>query len=263
METPGKEKQKLIAFVTGAGRGIGEAICIALAGQGIAIAALARTEEDIQRVAGRCRQSGGTAIAVQCDVTDPTSISNAIAVTEQQLGKINILVNNAGASGSHKFLGHDDSLWHKMINTNLNSVYFVTKAVLPSMIDQKWGRIINIASTSARVGGKYIAAYTASKHGALGLTRALATELAEHNITVNAVCPGYVDTPMTDQTISNITARARMSPPEARAVLERMNPQGRLITVEEVAAIVAFLVSNEARGISGQAVNIDGGAVQS
>jgi len=129
------------------------------------------------------------------------------------------------------------------------------------MLEAKWGRIINIASIAAKSGGKYVAAYTAAKHGVLGLTRALAVELAAEGITVNAVCPGYVDTPMTDRAVSNIAARTRLSEAEARAVLQRTSPQNRLITPAEVAHVVMMLTGDEARGITGQAINVDGGAV--
>ena len=255
---PSTVDSKKFAFVTGAGKGIGEAIAFALAKQGIRVAVAARTASDVERVAAAIRERGGDAMAVVCDVTQPDSIAEAVA----RVGKITILVNNAGASASHKFVGHDDSLWHQMIDVNLNSVYYVTKTVVPMMIEANWGRIINIASTASKVGGKYIAAYTAAKHGVLGLTRALAVELVAHNITVNAICPGYVDTPMTNRSIANIVARSKMSEGDARAALEKTSPQHRLITPEEVAAVAVMLVGEDARGITGQAINVDGGAVQ-
>ena len=250
-----------IALVTGAGKGIGAAIAVALAREGIRVAVAARTQADVERVAARIRADGGQAMAVVCDVTEPISVASAIADVQRELGNISILVNNAGASGSSKFLGHDDALWHNMIDINLNSVYFVTKAVVPMMADAKWGRIINVASIASKVGGKYIAAYTAAKHGVLGLTRALALELVSYNITVNAICPGYVDTPMTDRSTANIAARTKMSESDARAALEKLSPQNRLITSEEVAAVAVMLVGEDARGITGQAINVDGGAV--
>jgi NAD(P)-dependent dehydrogenase (short-subunit alcohol dehydrogenase family) len=250
-----------VALVTGGSRGIGEAIALALAGKGIAVAVAARTAADVQRVAASIRERGGVALAVVCDVTQPESVNAAVAQVRQALGPITILVNNAGAADSHKFLGHPDALWHQMINVNLNSVYYVTKAVVPMMVEAKWGRIINIASIAAKTGGKYIVAYTASKHGVLGLTRALALELVPYNITVNAICPGYVDTPMTDRAIANIAARTGMSQAEARAALEKISPQNRLMTPAEVAHVALMLIGDEARGITGQAINVDGGAV--
>ena len=213
-----------IAFITGAGKGIGEAIAGTLAGEGIKVAIASRTETDLQHVAEDIHARGGEAFPIVCDVTQPDSIAHVLAQVRAALGDVTILVNNAGQAGSHKFLGHDDALWQRMIDMNLNSVYHVTKQVAPMMVGAGWGRIVNIASVASKVGGKYIAAYTASKHGVLGLTRALAVELVSYNITVNAVCPGYVDTPMTDAGIANIAARARMSEAEARAALERASP---------------------------------------
>lgn len=147
------------------------------------------------------------------------------------------------------------------MDANLNSVYYVTKALVPAMIETRWGRIINIASIASKVGGKYIAAYTAAKHGVLGLTRALAVELAPYNVTVNAICPGYVDTPMTDRSIARIVKQTNLSEPSARATLEKSNLQNRLITPAEVAAVAVMLIQDQARGITGQAINVDGGAV--
>jgi NAD(P)-dependent dehydrogenase (short-subunit alcohol dehydrogenase family) len=250
-----------VAWVTGAGKGIGESIALALADAGHKVAISARTQTDIERVAAAIQARGGTALAVACDVTQPDSIQAAVSAVSASLGPIAILVNNAGAADSAKFLGHDDALWHRMIDVNLNSVYYVTKAVAPTMAEAKWGRIVNIASIASKVGGKYIAAYTASKHGVLGLTRALAVELLVSNITVNAICPGYVDTPMTEHAVDTITNRTKLNPAEARATLEKMSPQNRLITPQEVAHAVLMLIAHEARGITGQAINIDGGAV--
>ncbi len=249
------------AFITGAGKGIGEAISRALAGEGIRVAVAARTEADVQRVAASICAEGGEALAVTCDVTQPESIARAVEQVKREWGPITVLVNNAGRGGSHKLVDHPDALWHELIDINLNSIYYVTKAVAPMMVEAKWGRIINIASISSKVGSKYMVAYTASKHGVLGFTRALAVELIPYNITVNAICPGYVDTPMTNTTIANIVGYTKMPEAEARATIERMSPQNRLMTPEEVAHVVRMLVSENARGITGQAINVDGGMV--
>jgi NAD(P)-dependent dehydrogenase (short-subunit alcohol dehydrogenase family) len=249
------------AWVTGAGKGIGEAIANAIADAGYNVIVSSRTPSDIDRVAAEINARGGKAIALPCDVTQPDSIRAAVTTTQQAFGPIQILINNAGAAGSQKFMGHDDALWHKLMDANLNSVYYVTKEVVPMMAEAKWGRIVNVASIASKVGSKYTAAYTASKHGVLGLTRALAVELVTYNITVNAVCPGYVDTPMTDQAVSNITAKTKLNEAEARATIEKISPQNRLITPSEVAHVVMMLLSEEARGINGQAINVDGGTV--
>lgn len=250
-----------IVWVTGAGKGIGEAIALALGKAGYKVAVSARTQKDIERVAALIQTQGGTALAVAGDVTQPESIRATVAAVQQTLGPIQILINNAGAADSHKFIGHDDALWHRLIAVNLDSVYYASKAVVAPMAEAQWGRIINIASVAAKVGGKYIAAYTASKHGVLGLTRALAVELVSANITVNAICPGYVDTPMTDHAVAIITARTKLNASEARATLEKLSPQNRLVTPEEVAHVVLMLVADNARGITGQAINVDGGTV--
>ncbi len=249
------------AFITGGGKGIGEAIARALAARGLAVAVAARTQADVERVAADICAEGGRAIGVQCDVTKPEAVSRAVAQVKEQLGPIAVLVNNAGMAGSHKFLGHDDALWHRLMDVNVNSVYYVTKAAAPMMVELKWGRIINIASIASKVGNRYLAAYTASKHAVLGLTRALAVEFLPYNITVNAICPGYVDTPMTDASVENIVRLTRMKEADARATLERMSPQNRLMQPEEIALVAAMLVDENARGITGQAINVDGGMV--
>jgi 3-hydroxybutyrate dehydrogenase len=251
------------AVVTGAGRGIGRAIALAFAGAGADVVVTARTASEIEAVAHEIEDTGRRGLPVICDVTDPGQVSEMVLRVMEELGGVDILVNNAGHASSHKFLGHPDELWHGMLLTNLTSVYYVTKAFAPGMVEQQWGRIINIASIAARVGDKYVAAYTAAKHGVLGLTRSLATELISHNITVNAICPGYVDTPLTQESIGNIMARTGMDEKQAREALERLSPQKRLIEPEEIAAVALFLAQESSKGITGQAINVDGGAVMS
>lgn len=253
------------AVVTGAGRGIGRQVALALAQAGAGVAVTARTAADLDSLVSEIQGMGerGLAFAVPCDVTDPGSVRRMAAVCLETLGGVDILVNNAGSGASHKFIGHPDDLWDRMLLLNLTSVYYVTKAFAPGMVEQKWGRIVNIASIAARTGDKYIAAYTAAKHGVLGLTRALAAELVAYNITVNAVCPGYVDTSMTAASIDNIVSRTGMPREQARERLEKMSPQGRLIQPEEVAATVLFLCQDLSKGITGQAINVDGGSIMS
>ncbi len=249
------------ALVTGAGRGIGHAAAVALAEAGANVAVSSRTQAELEQTAAKIEGFGCRALPIVCDVTDAEQVVRMADEAAQGLGSIDILVNSAGAAGSHKFLGHPDELWERMLAINLTSMYQVCKAVVPQMVEHKWGRIINIASVAAKTGLNYAAAYVASKHGVLGLTRALAVELNRFNITVNALCPGYVDTPMTEATIVDSAKRSGRSAEEVRQIIEASNPQGRLIEPEEVASVVVFLADDSARSITSQAINIEGGAV--
>jgi NAD(P)-dependent dehydrogenase (short-subunit alcohol dehydrogenase family) len=249
------------ALVTGAGRGIGRSVVLALAAAGADVALSARSCDELEQLAEELRGLGRRALALPCDVTDAEQVGRMAEQAISGWGGIDILVNNAGAAASHKFVGHPDELWQRMLAVNLTSVYYVTKALVSPMIAQRWGRIITVASVAAKVGARYIAAYTAAKHGALGLTRALAAELVGYNITVNAICPGYVDTPMTDGSVANIVQRTGMSQEQARETLAKTSPQNRLIEPDEIAALVVYLAQDSARGITGQAINIDGGSV--
>ena len=249
------------ALVTGGSKGIGRSIALALAKAGADVAVTARSLPDLEDVAGEIHAMNRRSLALTCDVIAPEQVRKMAAAVLEAWAGIDILVNNAGNAQSHKFLDHPDELWHRMLAINLTSAYYVTKALAAGMVEQKWGRIINIASIASKVGGRYIAAYTAAKHGLLGLTRALAVELAAHNITVNAICPGYVDTPMTDASVANIVDRTGMSQGAAREVLEKMSPQKRLIEPGEVAAVALLLAQDVGKGITGQAINVDGGTV--
>ncbi len=249
------------ALVTGAGRGIGRSIALALAEAGADVAVTARTTSELEQVAAEIKAMGRNAIAHPCDVTDASQVGKLASSLAESFGTLDILVNNAGSGKSQKFLNHPDELWQEMLSINLTSVYYVTKAFAPGMVAQKWGRIINIASVAAKVGARYIAAYTAAKHGVLGLTRALAVEFVSDGVTVNAICPGYVDTPMTDASIDNMVKRTGMTEDKAREYLAQTSPQNRLIEPEEVAALAFFLAQDTSKGITGQAINVDGGSV--
>jgi NAD(P)-dependent dehydrogenase (short-subunit alcohol dehydrogenase family) len=251
------------AVVTGAGRGIGRSIALALADAGADVAVTARTSSELDQLVSQIQAKGRKSLAVACDVMNAEQVQHMAKAVMESLGGVDIVVNNAGNAGSHKFLNHPDELWHRMLAVNLSSVYYVSKAFVPALVEQRGGRIINIASIASRVGGRYIAAYTAAKHGVLGLTRALAAELLPYSITVNAICPGYVDTPMTDSSVSNISSRTGMTEVQAREELAKTSPQKRLIEPEEVAAIAVFLAQDSSKGITGQAINIDGGGVMS
>jgi 3-hydroxybutyrate dehydrogenase len=249
-----------VALITGASRGIGVAIARAFTAEGASVALAARSADDLAELASELQSSGARAEPFVCDVTNADQVRKLPELVEEKLGPIDILVNNAGVAGSHKIADHPDDLWQLMLDVNLTGVYRVTKAVVPGMIERQHGRIINVASVASKVGMRYMAAYTASKHGVLGFTRVLATEMSKHNITANAICPGYVDTPMTDFAIAFMVSRTGKSEAEARKLLEATNPQQRLITPEEVASLAVMLASEDGRGINGQAINIDGGA---
>ena len=251
------------AVVTGASKGIGRSIALAFAAAGAQVALVARGREALETLAGEIVVAGGRAVPIPADVTDPDAVERMAEAARAALGGVDILVNSAGAAESAAFLHHPDAMWHRMLAVNLTSVYYVCKAFVPGMIEQPAGRIINIASTASRTGGRYIAAYTAAKHGVLGLTRALASELVRYHITVNAICPGYVDTPLTEASIANIVAQTGAAAAAVRTTLEKTSPQNRLIAPEEVAAVALFLAQDASYGITGQAINVDGGAVMS
>ena len=223
----------------------------------------ARTTEQVGHAADEIgAQSGVAAMPVVCDVSDIRSVQQMFASVTQKLSRgPDILVNNAGIAESALLIKTDDELWHRHLAINLSGTFYCTRAALPSMLERGWGRVINVASIAGKIGAPYIAAYAASKHGVLGLTRSVALEVAAKGITVNAICPGYVDTDMTKRGIENITAKTGRPAGEALETIRRMSPQNRLVTTEEVAALALLLASEEGRGINGQAINVDGGSV--
>jgi 3-hydroxybutyrate dehydrogenase len=252
-----------IAFITGGGRGIGRAVAFAFACEGARVCVAARTDAEVSRVAAEIIQECGVeAVSFACDVSQSKSVARTFAMLEEKFGRgADILVNNAGIAESAPLLKTTDELWQRLLSVNLSGTFYCTRAALPAMLARGWGRVINIASIAGKTGAPYVAAYAASKHGVLGLTRSVALETATKGITVNAICPGYVETEMAAHAISNITAKTGKTVEEARQILERMSPQNRLVTPEEVAALALLLASDEGRGITGQAINVDGGSV--
>jgi len=246
------------ALITGGGRGIGREIALTFARNGARIAVAARTAEQVEQVA---KEIGNNAIALVCDVSDSESVTRMFSDLRERLGDADILVNNAGIAESSTFVNTTDELWHRHLSINLSGTFYCTRAALPSMLKKRWGRVINVASIAAKTGAPYVAAYTASKHGVLGLTRTVALEVATKGVTVNAICPGYVDTEMVSRGIEQITSKTGRSAEEALESLKKMSPQNRLVTAEEVAALALLLASDEGRGINGQGINVDGGTV--
>jgi 3-hydroxybutyrate dehydrogenase len=255
--------QNRIALVTGGGRGIGRAIALEFAREGAQVAIAARTLEQVEQVARDIADQFQTvALPLVCDVSDVAGVERLFKdVNERFGGGPDILVNNAGIAETAPLIKTDDQLWHRLLAINLSGTFYCTRAALPSMMERGWGRIINIASIAGKTGAPYIAAYSASKHGVLGLTRSAALEYAAKGITVNAICPGYVDTEMTTRGIENITRKTKLTAEQAMDSLKKMSPQNRLVTAEEVAAVALLLASEEGQGINGQAINVDGGSV--
>jgi 3-hydroxybutyrate dehydrogenase len=250
------------ALVTGGGRGIGRASALALARAGADVAVAARTRAEVETVAEEARALGVRAVALTADVGRSEDVSAVFRGASERLeGGIDILVNGAGIAPTAPLVKTPDDLWHAVLAVNLSGVFYATRAALPGMVERGFGRIVNIASIAGKSGMPYVAAYTASKHGVLGLTKVAALEVAAKGVTVNAVCPGYVDTPMTDAGIASIVAKTGQKPEDIRRRLEEMSPQKRMVTAEEVAALVLFLCGDDARGITGQAMNIDGGTL--
>ena len=246
------------AVVTGGGRGIGVAVARALARAGAAVVVTARTAAEIEAVAERLRAEGRTAHAVSCDVTDPDSVAAMAARAGELLGAVDILVNNAGVAASAPFGKVTLEQWEAVHRVNATGPLICTQAFLPAMVERGWGRIVNVASVASLEGARYITSYAASKHALLGMTRCLAAEMAGTGITVNSVCPSYVDTPMTDENIARIAAKTGRAAESIRAGLEDRQPGGRFITADEVAHAVMTFMPDEAASLQGSELVIRG-----
>lgn len=249
------------ALVTGGGRGIGRQIALDLAGEGVSVAVGARTVGQLDEVAAAVAARGGRALAVELDVSRLESVRAAVARTVSELGGIDILVNGAGVAPSAPLVKTSDEDWRRAIETNLSGCFYTMREAVPPMVERGWGRVVNVASIAGKTGHPYTAAYAASKHGLIGLTRTAALEVAAAGVTVNAVCPGYVDTPMTDDAVERIARKTGVEPGSIRRRIEEMSPQRRMVTSEEVSALTLFLCGEGARGITGQALSVDGGTL--
>jgi ketoreductase len=247
-------KQKT-ALVTGASSGIGKQIALRLAKDGFEVILVSRTASSLDKVLQEIQAVGGAGQVLTCDVSNQKAVNTLI----DQIKNIDVLVNNAGRSGGGPIAQMDDQLWHDIISTNLNSVHYVTKAVLSQKKLNKPGSIINIASTGGKQGLMYGAAYSASKHGIVGYSKSLGLEFAKENITVNAVCPGYVETPLAERVREGFSKVWNVSKEETKSRIEQKIPLGRYIEPQEVADLVAYLASPAARGITAQAINVCGG----
>ena len=245
------------AVVTGGGRGIGAAIAAALAAAGAKLTLMGRTLALLEEKAAALP----AARAIACDVTDEQAVAAAFAQATEAFGPVTILINNAGGAASAPLARTSLELFRQMLDVNLVSAFLCSRAVLPGMLAQGFGRIVNVASVAGLKGAPYISAYAAAKHGVVGLTRALAMETAGKGITVNAVCPSYTETDMARRAVDNIVERTGRSAAEAEAALVEKNPQGRLIRPDEVAATVLWLCAPGSEAITGQAIAIAGGEV--
>ncbi len=250
------------AVITGGSRGIGAAIARSFAERGAKVTIMSRGLLALEVTAKALRDDTGATInAIECDVTEPASIRNAFVRAADVSGPIQMLINNAGAAESAPIAKMTREIWDRMIAVNLTSTYACTVRVLPAMLAAKSVRIVNISSTAGLRGYKTMTAYCAAKHGVIGLTRALALETAKHGVTVNAVCPGYTDTDLTEESVSNLAMVFSTSREAARAMLVRTIPRGSMITPDEVAKAVCWLCSPDANAVTGIALPIAGGEV--
>lgn len=243
------------ALITGGGTGIGAATAKWLAAQGAQVTLVGRRMEPLREVATGI---GKQAFATTADVTDASALETAFGASRERFGRHDILVNNAGIARGGPFLRQTDEDWSAIFATNLFSIVTTTKLALPGMLEAGWGRVVNVASIAGLRGSPYTTAYTASKHALVGMTRSLALEVWKKGVTVNAVCPGYVDTPMTDQTVANIQKTTGRSEAEARAEIEKLGPRGRMLTSEEVASAIGWLCLEDQGAISGATVPVGG-----
>jgi 3-hydroxybutyrate dehydrogenase len=244
------------AVVTGGGSGIGASCAEALARSGARITLMGR---DIARLEAQ-RDAMRAYVDVACisvDVTNEAAVKEAFL----QAGAVDILVNNAGHAQAAPFTHTDAALWQRMLDVNLTGVFLCTRAALPSMLERGYGRIVNVASTAGQIGYAYVAAYCAAKHGVIGLTRALALEVATKGITVNAVCPGYTETELLRESLDQIMTKTSRSEQDARDALVRNNPQRRFVQPDEVASAVLWLCAPGSDAMNGQSISVSGGEV--
>ena len=246
------------AVVTGGGRGIGRAVATTVAGEGAAVVVAARSEQEIEAVATEINDAGGRAYAVPCDVADPESIGEMARRTTELLGRVDILINNAGIAPSAPLAKLSLEEWERVFAVNVTATFLCARAFVPGMVESGWGRLVNVASVASMSGAPYIAAYVASKHAVLGFTRCVAAEVEGSGVTANVVCPAYVDTPMTWSGVERIAARTGTSEDEALAAMLETVGQRQLISSEEVAVVVLELCAARAAERNNEAIVMDG-----
>lgn len=246
------------AFVTGGGRGIGAAIASTLAGAGARVSLAGRDVAALDAHADTLRTNGAAVATVPLDVADPASVDDAFRAAVERSGPVGILVNNAGQAASGTVAELSIEAWNRVIAVNLTGAFLCTRRVLPGMLESGWGRIVNMASTAGLRGVPGVAAYSASKHGLIGLTRSLALEVAKRGITVNAVCPGYTESDMAEQAVQAVMHGAGRTREEAETRIARVSPFGRLLDPAEVAATVVWLCSDDAGMITGESIVLGG-----
>jgi NAD(P)-dependent dehydrogenase (short-subunit alcohol dehydrogenase family) len=250
-----------IVLVTGGSGGLGSALARGFAREGCRVAIAARGAAQLETVAEKIAQDGGQVRAIACDVVDRAQVQNLGVEIARHWGAVEILVNNAGIARAVSFADMSDEQWDEIIAVNLTGAYNCCKEFLPEMVRARQGRIINIASTTAKVGYSHVTAYTASKHGLLGLTRALALEVARSGVTVNAICPGYIDDERTHDNARAMAQKTGRSEKDILDLFAASAPQRRLIEPGEVAALALLMAEPQMSGMTGQAVSVDGGAV--
>ena len=260
LSSPMSELQDKVVLVTGGSGGLGRALGRAFAQQGSRVVLAARSEAKLAAAAEEIARAGGKVLPLMCDITAKNQVQELADSIGARWGAVQILINNAGVAKAAGFLEMADSLWEEILKTNLTGPYNCCKVFLPGMIEARWGRIINIGSTTSKVAYSHVSAYVSSKHGLIGLTRVLALETARLGITVNAICPGYLDDELTHANAQQMAEKTGKSVEQILAMFASSAPQKRLIAPEEVAELALLMASDKLAGMTGQAVSIDGGA---